>query len=187
MKKKWRVYMSFCQDDGHELKNDVCPKCGKRKYHNPLPVVVGLIPVHDKKGTMYMLAVRRNIKPLGELALPSGYVEKDLDGVDVNVDGNKFREIHENALIREMEEETGIVLTSGYGPKEKIFEKKCSVRTSSNGDMLIFLTLKKPLSIESIDLKFKNDETQELVLLKASEYEQLVFETHAQEMRAFFA
>ena len=69
-----------------------CGVCGETSYKNPLPVAVGLVEMGGA-----VLLVRRNIEPgFGKLALPGGYIDHG--------------ESWEEALSREVREETGLVL-----------------------------------------------------------------------------
>ncbi|MEU6894347.1 NUDIX domain-containing protein [Streptomyces sp. NPDC046557] len=71
-----------------------CGACGTTTYRNPLPVAVALLPVEDEQGTG-LVVVTRTIEPaLGEVALPGGFVD--------------FAEPWQDAVVRELREETGI-------------------------------------------------------------------------------
>lgn len=89
--KKW-TYCPSCK--ANLLKKEstfVCPKCGWRFYNNPLPAVAGF--VMNEKGEI--LLVKRGVNPeIGKWALPSGFVEQG--------------ETPEQAVIRELKEETGL-------------------------------------------------------------------------------
>lgn len=72
-----------------------CLECLATTWMNPRPVGVLLVPLLDHP--KHVLAVRRAIQPgLGQLALPSGYLES--------------HEPWRNGCVRELQEETGITL-----------------------------------------------------------------------------
>lgn len=72
-----------------------CGACGHVAYHNPLPVAVCLLPVREGERTA-LVVIRRTIQPsLGRLALPGGFMD--------------FGETWQQAVVRELAEETGIV------------------------------------------------------------------------------
>ena len=45
-----------------------CPTCGS--WRNPAPVSVLVVPANDG-----VLVIRRNIPPVGKLALPGGFID----------------------------------------------------------------------------------------------------------------
>ena len=71
-----------------------CTACGEISYRNPLPVAVVVQPVGDG-----LLVVRRGIPPARDrLALPGGFIE--------------VGETWQEAAVRELREETGVVQTA---------------------------------------------------------------------------
>ncbi|WUG03488.1 NUDIX domain-containing protein [Streptomyces sp. NBC_00467] len=71
-----------------------CPACGDIAYRNPLPVAVTLLPVRDADGTG-LVVITRTVEPRrGGIALPGGFID--------------FGEDWQQAVVRELEEETGI-------------------------------------------------------------------------------
>src|SRR5690348_14970631 len=108
------TYCSFC---GTEFKTgDSYPKsclnCQMITYRNPLPVSVVLLPVDQE-----LLVIRRNIPPVGRLALPGGFIE--------------VGESWQQACQRELFEETGIEITA---EEIKLFD----VESAPDGTVLIF-------------------------------------------------
>lgn len=76
-----------------------CPQCGNWAYRNPLPVAVALVPVRDAAGPA-LVVIRRTIQPSrGRLALPGGFMD--------------VGESWQQAVVRELHEETGIVADAG--------------------------------------------------------------------------
>ncbi|MER7665007.1 NUDIX domain-containing protein [Streptomyces sp. NPDC096193] len=74
-----------------------CPACGDTAYRNPLPVAVALLPVRDAGGTG-LVVITRTVEPRrGGIALPGGFID--------------FGEDWQQAVVRELREETGIDAT----------------------------------------------------------------------------
>ncbi|MFF1699907.1 NUDIX domain-containing protein [Streptomyces sp. NPDC058257] len=71
-----------------------CPACGTVAYRNPLPVAVALQPVYDTRGTALVVVTRTIAPARGAVALPGGFIDD--------------REDWRAAVVRELEEETGI-------------------------------------------------------------------------------
>ena len=108
-------------------------------FSNPVPVAVALVPYNNS-----LVGIRRGIEPRkGLLAFPGGYINT----------GETFKE----ALSREVLEETGITI-----PTEswELFHIGDSIQSNR---ILIFGICK---SASEIDLNFKSDETQEVLLLE---------------------
>ncbi|MGQ9465220.1 MAG: aspartate 1-decarboxylase [bacterium] len=89
--KKW----SYCPICGNAIiKKEsalFCHRCGWHFYNNPLPAVAGFV-MNEKEE---ILLVKRGVNPeMGRWALPSGFVEQG--------------ETPEQAVIRELKEETGL-------------------------------------------------------------------------------
>jgi len=89
----------FCPECGEQLKlsvcdgrlRPICQSCGQIVYLNPLPSVAAILSLEGR-----VLLVRRNIEPgLGAWSLPGGFIE--------------IGETVEEAMIREVHEETGIM------------------------------------------------------------------------------
>ena len=67
-----------------------------KKYNNPIPVVVCLLPIKNKDNSIGLIGIIRNIEPkIGEIALPGGFID---EGEDVFM-----------AAKRELQEETGLI------------------------------------------------------------------------------
>ena len=68
-----------------------CPACNRFFYYNPVPAACGFVAKGDA-----LLFARRGVEPcLGEWSLPGGFVE--------------VGETTEEAVVRELEEETGLL------------------------------------------------------------------------------
>ncbi len=87
----------------------MCEDCNWCHYQNPLPAVAAL--VENEKGEI--LLVKRGVEPeMGRWALPSGFIEQ--------------KELPQEAVIRELKEETGIrgrvqSLIGVYGEETKVY------------------------------------------------------------------
>jgi ADP-ribose pyrophosphatase YjhB (NUDIX family) len=90
-----------------------CCGCGNTSYLNPLPVAVTVLPVDEG-----LLVVRRDVEPhRGELALPGGFID--------------MGESWQQAAVRELREETGIVIEPG---DVRLFD----VLSAPDGTVLVF-------------------------------------------------
>jgi ADP-ribose pyrophosphatase YjhB (NUDIX family) len=152
------TFCSFCgtQFETHTVYPKTCVNCGCFTYQNPLPVSVVLLPVDNE-----LLVIRRNIPPVGRLALPGGFIE--------------VGETWQKAGQRELFEETGIEIASD---EIKLFE----VKSAPDGTVLIFgLANKKSKNhITFTD----NDETQEVSFI--SEAVELGFPLHTEVVKKYF-
>ena len=89
-------------DDGDTRTRAICPSCHTVHYENPLNVV-GTVPFWGERGEQVLLC-KRNIEPRhGFWTLPAGFME--------------YGETPERCAVREMEEETGLLvrLTGLFG------------------------------------------------------------------------
>lgn len=125
-------------------------------YKNPLPVAVVLLPV--AKGGL--LTVRRNIPPVGQLALPGGYVD--------------WGETWQQAAAREVHEETGLTVDPNT-------LEPFHLQSVENGHLLIFALAPHT---DDFDPSFSNAEVQGLVLV--NQPTQLAFPAHTDALQRYF-
>lgn len=153
----------YCEKCGTQLDKNKCPKCGFEKFHNPIPVAVGLVPV-IKDGKTYLLGVRRNIEPQkGHIALPGGFQEIE----DIKL-----------TLVREIKEECDFDVMVDDNIDPLVYSSE-----PIPNRLLVFFTT-KPYSFNRVNWDFKNEETQELCLI--SEDTKLAFPLHEKAVKAFF-
>lgn len=73
-----------------------CDGCLQEHYRNPTPVAVALLPIKPTRlESVGLLVVRRNIPPIGKLALPGGYID--------------FGESWRHGCVRELREEANVI------------------------------------------------------------------------------
>lgn len=127
-------------------------------FSNPVPVAVALIPYKNK-----LVGIRRGIEPRkGQVALPGGYINS----------GETFNQ----ALSREALEETGLeIAPDGW----QVFH----VGDSLQSDRILIFGLCK--EIQSVDLRFKSEETQEVLLVDSAAA--LAFPLHDEAKNKFFS
>ena len=83
----------------HNVKSKHCADCGFTYYANPSSATAAFIVRRGEGGQMELLVVRRAKEPAkGTLDLPGGFVDMDESG--------------EEGMLREIREETGLVITS---------------------------------------------------------------------------
>ncbi|MFD8198163.1 NUDIX domain-containing protein [Streptomyces sp. NPDC003470] len=139
-----------------------CPACGTTAYRNPLPVAVALQPVYDTKGTALVVITRTVPPALGGVALPGGYIDD--------------REDWRQAVVRELEEETGIHAASRD-------VRLADAMSSPDGHLLLFgLLPERPA--EDLPPFTATDETGDRRLLRRAE--ELAFPLHTRAVRAWF-
>ncbi len=153
---------TFCSHCGNQFaENSAYPKdcknCQTITYINPLPVAVVLLPIDNE-----LLVIRRNIPPIGRLALPGGFIE--------------VGESWQMACQRELFEETGIEI---MWEDIELFD----VKSAPDGTVLIFgiANNRKKSQITFT----QNDETQELAFIDAPV--ELGFPLHTEVVKRFFA
>jgi ADP-ribose pyrophosphatase YjhB (NUDIX family) len=135
-----------------------CAWCGNLTFQNPIPVVVGLIPVNSG-----VLVIRRGVAPRkGWLALPGGYIE--------------VGESYEAALVREVYEETGLELNVKL-------VKLINVRSALDGTLIIFATTSEH-SKEALPAFSTTDETTERMVIGGPI--ELAFPMHTELVEAYF-
>jgi ADP-ribose pyrophosphatase YjhB (NUDIX family) len=141
-----------------------CTGCGETTWSNPLPVAVVLLPVSYEDGRTGIIVVRRNIEPFrGEIALPGGFIET----------GESWQE----AAVRELEEETGLVANPG---EVELFD----VHSSYKGyTLMVFCTL-PPRPAADLPPSVPNEESMEWFAV--TEPTPLCFPTHTQSMARYF-
>jgi ADP-ribose pyrophosphatase YjhB (NUDIX family) len=137
-----------------------CAGCGRMSWVNPLPVSVVLLPIDDG-----LLLVRRAIPPVGQLALPGGYIN--------------LGESWEEAGAREVFEETGIRIE----PSELTHFQTRS--TPPPDTLLIVFGLARPRKKSELPAFVPNDETQEITVANAPI--RLAFSLHTGAMADWFA
>ncbi|MDO0928702.1 NUDIX domain-containing protein [Streptomyces sp. TG1A-8] len=139
-----------------------CPSCGSVAYRNPLPVAVALQPVYDTRGTALVVITRTIAPARGGTALPGGYIDD--------------REDWKQAVVRELNEETGIDAAARD-------VRLADAMSSPDGHLLLFGLLPER-SAEGLPAPGTTDETEGPHLLRRPE--ELAFPLHTLAVRAFF-
>jgi NADH pyrophosphatase NudC (nudix superfamily) len=139
-----------------------CPACATVAYRNPLPVAIALQPVYDTKGTALVVITRTIAPARGGIALPGGYID--------------HREEWKQAVVRELQEETGIEAASRD-------VRLADAMSSPDGHLLLFgLLPERPA--DRLPTSAATDETEGWHLLHRPE--ELAFPLHTIAVRAFF-
>ena len=137
-----------------------CVRCGNVSYRNPMPVALLLLPTYDRG----LVVTERGIDPgKGLWALTSGFME--------------LNETPEEAGVRELREETGIVVAvnelGSYG-----FSKTRDL-------LLVFLLLRRPLRPE--DLAVFAPVPEVAAMKTIYQPETLAFSAHTLVVERYFA
>lgn len=132
-----------------------CAACGELTWRNPIPVAVIVVPV----GTG-VLVIRRNIPPVGKLALPGGFVDHG--------------ESWQAAGAREVREEAGVELDAAT------IHHLRTVSTPDGGSVLIFGEAE---ALDELPPWNANDEVSERLVVH--EPTELAFALHTDVLRAW--
>ncbi|MGW1028368.1 NUDIX domain-containing protein [Streptomyces sp. NPDC002577] len=139
-----------------------CPACGAVAYRNPLPVAVALQPAYDSSGTGLVVITRTIAPARGGVALPGGFLD--------------HREDWRHAVVRELQEETGIDAASRD-------VRLADAMSSPDGHLLLFgLLPERPA--QDLPPSVPTDETEGWHLLRRPV--ELAFPLHTLAVRAWF-
>lgn len=140
-----------------------CADCGTTAYRNPLPVAVALLPVRDAQGGG-LVVITRAIEPrLGGTALPGGFIDHGEDW--------------QQAVVRELNEETGIEVSPGQ-------VRLADALSSPAGHLLLFGLLPEHAA-GNLPPSAPTNETTGWHLLR--EPAELAFPLHTEAVRRWFA
>jgi ADP-ribose pyrophosphatase YjhB (NUDIX family) len=138
------------------MANRPCTHCGR--WNNPAPVAVLVVPV-EAGG---VLLIRRNIPPVGRLALPGGFID--------------FGETWQQAGARELREEAGLVIDPA---------RIRHARTVSPPDGSVVLVFGVAPPVRDLGAWEPNREVLERLVVNAPV--DLAFPTHTDVLRGWFA
>lgn len=136
----------------------VCAACGETTWRNPTPVAVLVVPV----AAGGVLVIRRNLPPVGRLALPGGFVD--------------FGESWQQAAARELREEAGLAIDPA-GVRH--------ARTISPPDGTSVLIFGVAAPVATLGAWAPNGEVLERQVVTAPT--ELAFPIHTDVLRAWFA
>lgn len=161
---------SFCSYCGVLFNTCVYPKhcdnCMQYAWGNPIPVVIGLLPVKRNNNEYGLIIQQRNIDPgKGEWALPGGYVNHKED----------WRE----AIVREVKEELNLVTES------KEYQVTSVVSGKDNATLLVFCYYNGKIELEELSLFKPNDEVQAVDVMW--HYGELAFPSHTKAVNDMIA
>jgi 8-oxo-dGTP pyrophosphatase MutT (NUDIX family) len=148
---------SFCSYCGTRYQTDaswprLCGACGETTWRNPLPVAVALLPITMPEGGSGLVVVRRDIDPVGE--------------------------VWQEAAVRELREETGILADAA---DVRLFD----VHSGRDGGVLLVFGLLPERPLADLPPVTASNETVEWLVL--TQPQRLVFPTHTDAMAAYFA
>ena len=127
-------------------------------FSNPVPVAVAIVPYQGK-----LVGLRRGIEPRqGQVAFPGGYINSG--------------ETYQAALSRELFEETGIRVS------EKSWDVFHVGDSLQSNRILVFGYCRE---IEKLDLNFRSEETEEIILIDSMM--PLAFPLHEEARDKFYA
>lgn len=158
------LFCHYCGTRYEEYKLEkppyTCSNCEHMVWKNPTPVVVCLTPVLD--GTrLGLLVVERKLDPIG-WALPGGFMESD--------------ESVAEASVRELKEETGIVL-----PPE-VREHS----TRSTGTQVLLFSQTRAITLDQLPRFVPNNEVSDVDAIFGKEFINFVFPLHEEAAENFF-
>ncbi|HUQ07322.1 MAG TPA: NUDIX domain-containing protein [Kofleriaceae bacterium] len=138
--------------------NQPCAHCGRWK--NPSPVSVLLVPVD--RG---VLLIRRNIPPVGKLALPGGFID--------------LGETWQQAGAREVREEAGVEI-------DPAGVRHARTVSPPDGSVVLIFGIAPPITgLGDLGAWAPNSEVLERLVV--NEPVDLAFPTHTEVLRAWFA
>lgn len=140
-----------------------CPACHTTAYRNPLPVAVALLPVTDTHGTGLVVITRTIAPQSGRVALPGGFID--------------FGEDWQEAVVRELREETGIQAAAT--------DVRLADALSSPAGHLLLFGLLPPRPATALPPSIPTDETAGHHVIHAAG--ELAFPLHTEAVRRFFA